>query len=95
VEFKGPSITGPSNEDPCETHTFNKRTNFSAAKFEERAVFLGRCTFDTTHQEEATFRNALIEKPENFSFHRVWLRPSWFIDVDAKNPTSPMWSGSG
>src|SRR5215217_692733 len=78
VEF-----TAPSKKDPCETHTFNKRANFSAAKFEERAIFLGQCTFDT-HQQEATFRNALIEKPENFSFDRVRLRPSWFIDTNVQ-----------
>jgi hypothetical protein len=79
VEFQGPSNEVPS----CKTHTFNERANFSAAKFEERAVFVGQCTFDTK-QAEATFRNALIEKPENFSFDRVRLRPSWFIDTNVQ-----------
>ena len=95
VEFKGPSkFKGPSNEDRCETHTFNKRANFSAAKFEERAVFVGQCTFDTK-QDEATFRNTLIEKPENFSFDRVWLRPSWFIDTNVQQFrfTNVRWRG--
>jgi uncharacterized protein YjbI with pentapeptide repeats len=78
VEFKG-----PSDEHPCKAYTFNKRANFSSAKFEERATFVGPCTFDT-QQEEATFRDALIEKPENFSLDRVRLRPSWFIDTNVR-----------
>jgi uncharacterized protein YjbI with pentapeptide repeats len=78
VEFKA-----PSDEKPCKHYTFKGRANFSAAKFEERATFVGRCTFDI-EQKKATFRDALIEKPENFSLDGVALRPSWFIDTNVQ-----------
>ena len=30
------------------------------------------------------FSGTTIEKPERISFHRTYLRPSWFVDVDAQ-----------
>jgi len=60
------------------------------ANFEKQARFIGRRLFDArdstkeANTKEVTFRNALIEKPENFSLDRVNLRPSWFIDANVR-----------
>jgi hypothetical protein len=81
VEFKEPTASWyPSGS---ERYSFNARVNFSMATFEKRARFIGHRLFDT-RQKRVTFRDALIEKPENFSLDGVALRPSWFIDANVQ-----------
>lgn len=72
--------------------TFEGKTYLDNAIFKEVGKFW---SLRTSSQTVLSFRSAVIEKPERLSFHSTHLRPSWFIDVDAKNSTSPMWSGSG
>jgi hypothetical protein len=71
--------------------TFKGRTDFSEATFEGHAYF-DRTTFkeegifsslQTSPQTSLHFEGALIEKPESLKFHSTFLRPSWFVDVDA------------
>ena len=71
--------------------TFERDVDFRCAAFEGAANF-----FSATFKEEGKFRylqmaspqpilffwSTVIEKPERFSFHSIYLRPSWFIDVD-------------
>jgi hypothetical protein len=87
VEFKEPK---PSSK----AYSFYARANFSMANFEKQARFIGPSVFNT-EQPESTFRDALIEKPENFSLDRVHLRPSWFIDTNVRHFrfTDVQWRG--
>jgi len=75
-----------------EEATFKRRAYFSSVTFEEEANF-SRATFEdvafwsiqtSPSQTFLRFRAAVIEKPERFSFHSTYLRPSWFVDVDAQ-----------
>jgi hypothetical protein len=73
--------------------TFEEEAYFAYATFKDIAFF-----FYTTFQDGANFgfletsptqtrlifRAAVIDKAEGFSFHATYLRPSWFLDVDAQ-----------
>jgi len=61
--------------------TFEESASFSDATFMERGRFWYLQTFPQTF---LSLREAVIEKPERFSFHSTLLRPSWFMDVDAR-----------
>jgi hypothetical protein len=66
--------------------------NFSDASFTEGAKFYGLESFTPT-KTAVDFSSTHIERPELISFHTVRLRPSWFIDVDARkfNFTAVRW----
>jgi uncharacterized protein YjbI with pentapeptide repeats len=72
---------------------FEEAAHFNGAVFRERTRFYGLETFNP--KSVVTFRNALIEEPERFSLHTIRLRPSWFINVDARklNFTNVQWYG--
>jgi uncharacterized protein YjbI with pentapeptide repeats len=64
--------------------------DFAEATFKEGATFVSlQISSSQTQSPFGTtgglrFPQAVIEKPERFSFHSMYLRPSWFIDVDAQ-----------
>jgi hypothetical protein len=62
--------------------TFQEIAFFYNATFQEGANFWSLQTSPT--QTRLIFRAAVIDKPERFSFHSTYLRPSWFLDVDAQ-----------
>jgi hypothetical protein len=61
--------------------SFQQKAQFAQATFREEGIFWSLETFPRIH---FSFGRAIIEKPERFSFHSTYLRPSWFIDVDAQ-----------
>jgi len=76
--------------------TFSAKADFTFTTFDAKAI-LSYATFkDYTHfagsVEERMFGKqplldlqfAHIEKPDRFSFHRLQLRPHWFINVDPR-----------
>ena len=72
--------------------TFSEEAYFNEATFTEVASFV-RATFQESARFDAlkafprtvlVFDAATIEKPERISFHTTYLRPSWFVDVDAQ-----------
>ena len=60
---------------------FGKGADFSKATFKENAQFSGLKVSPITALD---LQNSTIEKPERISFHTTYLRPSWFVDVDAQ-----------
>jgi uncharacterized protein YjbI with pentapeptide repeats len=72
---------------------FEGETHFRSTIFREGAILQGRDTFKL--HSVVNLQDALIEKPELFSFHTVKLRPSWFINTDARkfNFTNVEWYG--
>jgi hypothetical protein len=61
--------------------TFRGEVSFRGATFKESARFHDFKAFPRT---ALVFSGANIEKPERISFHTTYLRPSWFVDVDAQ-----------
>jgi uncharacterized protein YjbI with pentapeptide repeats len=61
--------------------TLKKDTAFYMATFTKEVRFWRLTTVSST---VLNFRSAVIEKPERFSFHSTYLRPSWFVDLDAQ-----------
>lgn len=61
--------------------TVSKVVGFSGATFKEKALFYALKAFSRT---VLGFNGAIIEKPERISFQTTYLRPSWFVDVDAQ-----------
>jgi uncharacterized protein YjbI with pentapeptide repeats len=77
ADFREAIFEGPAYFDEA---TFNK-ANFSDAYFKEGASFW---KLKTSPLSVLGLRATVVEKPERFSFHTTWLRPSWFVDVDAQ-----------
>lgn len=84
--------------------TFEKDANFWGAAFRHFAIFAGavfgaRATFSGmqsfNYETYVNFQNIRVEHPDQFVLHTVALRPSWFIDVDARqfNFTNVKWYG--
>ena len=62
--------------------TFKETAWFYDATFREGAIFWSLQT--SSPHTRLSFRAAVIDKAERFSFHSTNLRPSWFLDVDAQ-----------
>jgi hypothetical protein len=78
ADFRGATFTEEAVFDGA---TFSKRAHFYGATFKERAAFY---SLQLLSQAAFDFRDATIEKPERISFHTTFLRPNWFVDVDAQ-----------
>jgi len=91
--FKGQAHFSVVNfeEVSFEDAAFKERAYFDRAAFKQETYFRGFETFS----HGADFQFARIDKPELFSFHRVRLRPSWFINVDPRefDFTDVQWPG--
>jgi uncharacterized protein YjbI with pentapeptide repeats len=85
--FGGATFEEVSFEDV----TFVEDAGFDRTTFKREAYFRGLETFSRV----ADFQFTRIEKPDLFSFHRVKLRPSWFINVDPRkfDFTDVQWPG--
>jgi hypothetical protein len=70
-----------SDEAVFDRVAFSKGVYFSGATFKEGALFYTLNVFPRT---ALVFSGAIIEKPERMYFHTSFLRPSWFVDVDAQ-----------
>jgi hypothetical protein len=73
-----------------------KEVDFSGATFKEKASFWGsegNRIFGSWAW--AWFSDSRIEKPEQFTFNRVLLRPGWFINADVRKVdfTDVKWEG--
>jgi hypothetical protein len=66
---------------------------FRQTTFKQQVRFSGLHTFN--HQAAVSFISARIDRPEQFSFDRVALRPSWFIGVEVRKVafTNVWWHG--
>jgi hypothetical protein len=82
---------------PETSQIFFRETKFRAPVDFEYAVFAGYIAFaggrgenvfldDRGRNRETVLnlQNARLEKPERISFHRVRLRPGWFVNVDSR-----------
>jgi len=79
VDFGGAKF---SAEADFELATFTAQADFSAAAFEGDVEFVKINILATTSME---FQFARIDKSDHVSFHGAWLRPHWFVNVDAHN----------
>jgi hypothetical protein len=65
--------------------SFNADANFANATFMDEVRFVGdQDNLMFNHGSELIFQFARFEKPHLVSFHTVSLRPSSFVDVDAR-----------
>jgi uncharacterized protein YjbI with pentapeptide repeats len=82
AEFTGANFRG--NADFTWT-TFRGTANFGSTSFEGAARFVdtrfSKLALKPEPTAAVTFRGAWIEKPELFSFYRVWLRPSSLFEM--------------
>lgn len=77
ADFTFATFSGEAN---FELTTFSGEANFSRAAFEGNLEFMKIIILATTSME---FQFARIDKSDHVSFHGVWLRPLWFVNVDA------------
>ena len=74
---------------------FFEQTNICQTMILNYTVFAGYVAFegyrnekvfpeDDTRKAILDLQNARLEKPERISFHRVRLRPSWFVNTDSR-----------
>jgi hypothetical protein len=76
--------------------TFSADAQFSKARFFDAAIFIGTIFKDLFHfegstkkrsfgdQQQLNFQTAQFEKPDRVSFHKLDLRPHWFVNVDSR-----------
>jgi len=64
--------------------TFGKVAYFSGTTFRESAEFWSLKTFPNTSLD---FSYIVVEQPEQISFYETYLRPSWFVSVNAQKFT--------
>jgi hypothetical protein len=61
--------------------TFEKEANFNHTTFKDEARFSGPGAFEKARVD---FQDARMDEPKLFSMHDIKLRPSWFVEVDAR-----------
>jgi uncharacterized protein YjbI with pentapeptide repeats len=61
---------------------FKAHADFSFANFLDQATFEGRFLFN--NRSSLNLESARIEKQGDVSFHTTFLRPHWFLNVDAR-----------
>jgi len=65
--------------------SFGAAVNFSFATFKHQVKFAGKeANAVFAEPSYLDLRFARIEQPEIISFHTITLRPSWFVNVDAR-----------
>jgi len=79
VDFAGATFKA---EVDFELTTFGEEADFSTATFKGDLEFVKLNILGTTSM---AFHFARIDKSDHVSFHGVWLRPHWFVNVDAHN----------
>jgi uncharacterized protein YjbI with pentapeptide repeats len=78
ADFSGATFKESADFDYA---TFQDLSDFTGTTFKEEGKFW---SLQTSPQIFLSFQGAVIKKPERFSFHSTYLRPSWFVDVDAQ-----------
>jgi uncharacterized protein YjbI with pentapeptide repeats len=83
ADFSEVKFRGDTN---FEDTTFRDEAKFSKVEFTKRVRFFGtEANRMFKPGTNVSFRDARVNEPEQLTFHTVLLRPSWFVNTDARN----------